>query len=155
MYKILFVCHGNICRSAMCEFVMKNMIKKRGLDDKIQVSSAATSREEIGNDMYPPAKRKLDKEHIPYTTRQARQVTQSDYAQYDCILCMEQFNIKNLKKIIPNDSENKIRLLLDYSDFPRDISDPWFTGDFDKAYDDITEGCAGLLDYLRKEKGIW
>lgn len=154
MYKILFVCHGNICRSAMSEFIMKDIINKRGLADKIQVSSAATSREEIGNDMYPPAKRKLDKEHIPYTRRQARQITQADYAQYDCILCMEEFNIRNLKRIIPSDPDNKIHLLLDYSDSPRDISDPWFTGDFDKAYDDITEGCENLLKYLHTE-GIW
>lgn len=154
MYKILFVCHGNICRSAMSEFIMKDTINKRGIADIIQVSSAATSREEIGNDMYPPAKRKLDKEHIPYTRRQARQVTQSDYSQYDCILCMEEFNIKNLKRIIPSDPNNKIHLLLDYSDSPRDISDPWFTGDFDKAYDDITEGCECLLKYLHAE-GIW
>lgn len=154
MYKILFVCHGNICRSAMSEFIMKDIINKRGLADKIQVSSAATSREEIGNDMYPPAKRKLDKEHIPYTRRQARQITQADYAQHDCILCMEEFNIRNLKRIIPSDPDNKIHLLLDYSDSLRDISDPWFTGDFDKAYDDITEGCKNLLKYLHTE-GIW
>ena len=148
MIKILFVCHGNICRSAMSEFIMKDMITKKGLADKIQVASSATSREEIGNDMYPPAKRKLDEEHISYTRHHARQITKSDYAEYDMILCMEQYNIRNLKKIITDDPDNKIHLLLDYSDTPRDISDPWYTGDFDKTYNDIKEGCEGLLKRL-------
>lgn len=154
MIKIMFVCHGNICRSAMSEFIMKDMIAKRGLEDKIQVASSATSREEIGNDMYPPAKRKLDKEHIPYTRHHARQITKSDYAEYDLILCMEQYNIRNLKRIILADPDNKIHLLLDYSDNPRDISDPWYSGDFDKTFDDIIEGCEGLLEYLCRENII-
>ena len=155
MFKILFICHGNICRSAMSEFIMRDMIKKRGLADEIQVSSAATSREEIGNDMYPPAKRKLDKEHIPYTRHHARQITRQDYDEYDLLVCMEQYNIRNLKRIIPDDPDNKIHLLLEYSDNTRDISDPWYTGDFDRAYDDITEGCEGLLEYLQKENRSW
>ncbi|MCR5540378.1 MAG: low molecular weight phosphotyrosine protein phosphatase [Ruminococcus sp.] len=154
MIKIMFVCHGNICRSAMSEFIMKDMIANRGLEDKIQVASSATSREEIGNDMYPPAKRKLDKEHIPYTRHHARQITKSDYAEYDLILCMEQYNIRNLKRIIPADPDNKIHLLLDYSDNPRDISDPWYSGDFDKTFDDIIEGCECLLEYLCRENII-
>lgn len=154
MFKILFVCHGNICRSAMSEFIMKDMIAKKRLADKIQVASSATSREEIGNDMYTPAKRKLDKEHIPYTRHHARQITKSDYAEYDLILCMEQYNIRNLKKIIPDDPDNKIRLLLDYSDTSRDISDPWYSGDFDRAYDDIKEGCQRLIEFLHKENKI-
>ena len=148
MFRILFICHGNICRSAMSEFIMRDMIKKRGLADEIQVSSAATSREEIGNDMYPPAKRKLDKEHIPYTRHHARQVTRQDYDEYDLLLCMEQYNIRNLKRIIPDNPDNKIHLLLEYSDDPGDISDPWYTGDFDRAYDDIARGCRALLEYL-------
>ena len=133
---------------------MRDMIKKRGLADRIQVASAATSTEEIGNDMYPPAKRKLDKEHIPYTRHYARQVTKTDYDEYDLLLCMEQYNIRNLKRIIPSDPDKKIHLLLDFSNKPRDISDPWYTGDFDRAYDDITEGCESLLDYLKKENRI-
>ena len=148
MIKILFICHGNICRSAMCEFIMRDMVEKLGLSDRIEVASAATSREEIGNDMYPPAKRKLDKEHIPYTRRQARQVTASDYDRYDLILCMEQYNIRNLKRIIPDDPEHKIHLFLDYTDNPRDISDPWYSDDFDTAYDDIVAGCKGLMNHL-------
>ncbi|MBR4376049.1 MAG: low molecular weight phosphotyrosine protein phosphatase [Spirochaetia bacterium] len=150
MTKILFICHGNICRSAMSEFIMRDMVEKRGLSDQIQVASGATSREEIGNDMYTPAKRKLDKEHIPYTRRQARQVTPSDYDEYDLLLCMEQYNIRNLKRIIPNDPKHKIHLLLDYTDNPRDISDPWYTDDFDTAYDDIVAGCTGLLTFLSR-----
>ena len=150
MTKILFICHGNICRSAMSEFIMRDMVEKRGLADNIQVASAATSREEIGNDMYPPAKRKLDKEHIPYTRRQARQVTKADYDEYDLLLCMEQYNIRNLRRIIPSDSEHKIHLLLDYTDNPGDISDPWYTDDFDTAYDDIVVGCTGLLTFLSR-----
>ena len=148
MTKILFICHGNICRSAMSEFIMRDMVEKHGLSDQIQVASAATSREEIGNDMYPPAKRKLDKEHIPYTHRQARQVTKADYDEYDLLLCMEQYNIRNLSRIIPSDPKHKIHLLLDYTDSPRDISDPWYTDDFDTAYDDIVAGCTGLLEHL-------
>ncbi len=127
---------------------MRDMVEKLGLSDRIEVASAATSREEIGNDMYPPAKRKLDKEHIPYTHRQARQVTTSDYDRYDLILCMEQYNIRNLKRIIPDDPEHKIHLLLDYTDNPRDISDPWYSDDFDTAYDDIVTGCKGLMNHL-------
>jgi protein-tyrosine phosphatase len=150
MFKILFICHGNICRSAMSEFIMRDMVAKRGLSDKIQVASAATSREELGNDMYPPAKRKLDKEHIPYTRRHARQVTMADYDEYDLLLCMEKYNIRNLKRIIPNDPKHKIHLLLDYTDNPRDISDPWYTDDFDTAYDDIVEGCQGVLEHLKR-----
>ena len=150
MTKILFICHGNICRSAMSEFIMRDMVEKHRLSDQIQVASAATSREEIGNDMYPPAKRKLDKEHIPYTHRQARQVTKADYDEYDLLLCMEQYNIRNLRRIIPTDPEHKIHLLLDYTDNPRDISDPWYTDDFDTAYDDIVAGCTGLLTFLSR-----
>ena len=151
MIKILLICHGNICRSVMSEFIMRDLVANRGLSDRIQVASAATSREEIGNDMYPPAKRKLDKEHIPYTRRHARQVTKSDYDEYDLLLCMEQYNILNLKRIIPYDPEHKIHLLLDYTDNPRDISDPWYTDDFDTAYDDIVEGCQAVLEHLKDE----
>jgi protein-tyrosine phosphatase len=134
----------------MSEFIMRDMVEKRGLSDRIEVASAATSREEIGNDMYPPARRKLDKEHIPYTSRQARQVTKADYDRYDLLLCMEQYNIRNLKRIIPDDPEHKIHLLLDYTGNTRDISDPWYSGDFDTAFEDIAEGCRGLLTFLSR-----
>ena len=148
MIKVLFICHGNICRSAMAEFMMKDLLVKRGLDDRIEAASAATSREELGNDMYPPAKRQLDKMHVPYTRRAARQIRPSDYDEYDYIICMEQFNIRNLRRIIPDDPMDKVHLLLDYSDNPRDISDPWYTDNFDRAYSDILEGLEGFLAYL-------
>lgn len=148
MIKILFVCHGNICRSPMSEFIMREMVRQRGLSDLIGVDSAATSREEIGNDMYPPAKRKLIEEGIPFERRHARQITRADYDRYDLIICMERYNLRNISRIIPDDPEGKIHLLLDYSDSPRDISDPWYTGDFDRAYADIVEGCEGLLEHI-------
>ena len=148
MIKVLFVCHGNICRSPMSEFIMREMVRQRGLSDLIGVDSAATSREEIGNDMYPPAKRKLIEEGIPVERRHARQITRADYDRYDLIICMERYNLRNISRIIPDDPEGKIHLLLDYSDSPRDISDPWYTGDFDRAYADIVEGCEGLLEHI-------
>ena len=148
MIKVLMVCHGNICRSVMSEFIMKDMLVKRGLESQIEVDSAATSREEIGNDMYPPAKRQLDKMHVPYTRHSARQIRPSDYDYYDYIICMEQYNIRNLRRIIPDDPEDKVHLLLDYSSNPRDISDPWYTDNFDKAYSDIKEGLEGFISYL-------
>ena len=148
MIKVLFICHGNICRSPMSEFIMREMVRQRGLSDLIGVDSAATSWEEIGNDMYPPAKRKLIEEGIPFERRHARQITRADYDRYDLIICMERYNLRNISRIIPNDPEGKIHLLLDYSDSPRDISDPWYTGDFDKAYADIVEGCEGLLEHI-------
>ena len=152
MIKVLFVCHGNICRSVMSEFIMKDMLVKRGLNSRIEVDSAATSREEIGNDMYPPAKRQLDKMHVPYTRHSARQIRPSDYGYYDYIICMEQYNIRNLRRIIPDDPEDKVHLLLDYSSNPRDISDPWYTDNFQKAYDDIKEGLDGFIGYLVHER---
>ena len=154
MIKVLFVCHGNICRSVMCEFILKKMVADRGLSDKIYVESAATSREEIGNDMYPPAKRKLDKEGVPYTRHAARQVRPSDYEQFDLILCMEQYNLRNIARILPSDPEDKIHLLLDYTDSPRDIADPWYTGNFDRTYDDLVEGCEALLQHICEEQ-MW
>ncbi len=132
----------------MSEFIMREMVRQRGLSDYIGVDSAATSREEIGNDMYPPAKRKLIEEGIPFERRHARQITRADYDRYDLIICMERYNLRNISRIIPDDPEGKIHLLLDYSDSPRDISDPWYTGDFDRAYADIVEGCEGLLEHI-------
>lgn len=146
MIKILFVCHGNICRSPMAEFVMKDLVRKKGLCDEIYVESAATSREEIGNDIHHGTKRKLTQMGVPFERRGARQITKSDYEKFDYIILMDSYNVRNLKWIIPSDSENKIFKLLDFSERKgEDIADPWYTGDFDETYEDVLEGCQGLL----------
>ena len=152
MIKILFICHGNICRSPMAEFMLKDMVDKQGLADQFQIASAATSREEIGNPVYPPAKKKLAQVGISSEGKRAVQVTEGDYDQYDYILLMDQNNQRNLKRIIQQDLAHKIHRLLDFSGNPRNIEDPWYTGDFEKTYQDILEGCQGFLDYLT-EKG--
>ena len=151
MLKVLTVCHGNICRSPMCEFILKDMIAKEGLSDRIYVESAATSREEIGNDMYPPAKRKLTQEGIPFERRHARQITPSDYDDFDYIILMEKYNIRNALRIFGDDPENKLHLLLEYAGSDRDIADPWYTGNFDRTYDDLVEGLDAFMKYLRSE----
>lgn len=148
MIKVLFICHGNICRSPMAEFVLKDMVKKRGLDKEFVIASAATSTEEIGNDIHRGTKGKLMAEGIPFTRREARQITKSDYNQYDYILGMDERNIINMMRIFGQDTENKISRLLDFSDRPRDIADPWYTGNFDATYDDVVEGCKALLDTI-------
>lgn len=151
MIKIMFVCHGNICRSPMAEFVFRHMVEENNLSDKFYIASSATSREEIGNPVYPGAKRKLSELGISCKGKTAIQLTKKDYETYDYILCMESYNIKNALRIIGDDKEGKVRRLLDFSARPRDISDPWYTGDFDEAYNDIKEGCTAFLDYILKE----
>lgn len=146
--KILFVCLGNICRSPMAEFIFKNMVNNKGLSNKFIINSAATSYEEIGNDIYYAAKEKLTQKNIPFTKREATRITPEDYQYYDLIIGMEETNIINIKRIVGEDSEHKISKLLDYSDNPRDISDPWYTGNFELAFNDIVEGCNGLLKYI-------
>ncbi len=145
MIKILFICHGNICRSPMAEFIMKDMVKKAGLGGEFHIESAATSTEEIGNDIYPPAKRKLTEKGIPFSRRGARQMTRQDYAEYDYLVGMDSANIRNMRRIAGGDDEGKISLLLDHSGSGRDVADPWYTGDFEATYRDVTEGCAALL----------
>ena len=150
MINIMFVCHGNICRSPMAEFVLKDMVAKRKISHNFHIESSATSREEIGNDIHYGTKNKLKKVGIPFTPRRATQITKSDYDKYDFILCMDNNNIRNLSRIIPNDKDNKIKLLLDFSDNPRNIADPWYTGNFEDTYNDIIEGCEALLNYIEK-----
>ena len=156
MIRVLFVCLGNICRSPMAEFVMKDMVSKRGIADKFYIASAATSTEEIwngiGNPVYPPARKELAKHGISCEGKRAVQITKADYGKYDYILGMEQRNIRNILRIVGKDSEGKVKLLLDYSDDPRDIADPWYTGDFETTYSDVVEGCEGFLRYLEKNK---
>lgn len=149
MKKILFVCLGNICRSPMAEFIFKDMIKKKGLETEFIIASAGTSNEECGHPVYPPAARKLAEVGISAYGKTARQFVESDYNKYDYILVMEKSNIINIKKIIGEDVDKKIYRLLDFSSNPRDISDPWYTGDFDTTYDDIVEGLTAFLDFLK------
>ena len=135
MIKILFICHGNICRSPMAEFIFKDMVSKQGLSDRFYIASAATSTEEIwngiGNPVYPPAREELAKHGIDCKGKRAVQLTKADYDKYDYILGMDHWNLKNMLRILKSDPEDKVKLLLDYSDDPRDIADPWYTGGFD------------------------
>ena len=141
---------GNICRSPMAEFIFRDMAEKRGLGDKFFVASAATSSEELGNPVYPPAKRKLYSLGIDCSQKQARQMTKADYREYDLLLGMEQWNINNMRRICGGDPDGKIHLILEHSPDPRGIADPWYTGDFDTACRDIQEGCEQWLDLLSR-----
>lgn len=158
MIRVLFVCLGNICRSPMAEFIMKSIISERGLSDRFYIASAATSTEEIwngvGNPVYPPAKRELAKHGISCEGKRAVQITKADYGKYDYILGMEERNIRNILRIVGKDPEHKVKLLLDYSDHPRDNADPWYTGNFESTYRDVVEGCEGFLLYLEREGRI-
>ena len=148
MTKILFVCHGNICRSPMAEFIFKDLAEKNGLADRFYIASAATSREELGNPVYPPARAMLASKGISCSGKTAVQMTARDYELYDHIIGMEEVNVRNILRSIPGDHEGKVCRLLDFSDHPRDIADPWYTGDFQTTYDDILEGCLALLKYI-------
>lgn len=148
MKKILFVCHGNICRSPMAEFVMKDLVQKAGLTDHFYIESAATSTEEIGNEVYPPAKRKLAEHGISCKGKTARQMTRSDYQRFDLLIGMDDWNIRNMTRIAGGNPEGKIHKLLDYTARKGDVADPWYTGDFDATWRDVTEGCGELLKSL-------
>ena len=146
MLRILFVCHGNICRSPMAEFVLKDLVKKRGPEARYEITSAATSREELGNPVYPPARRKLAEHGIGCAGHQARQMTKQDYAYYDLIVCMDRANLRNASRIAGGDPQNKLRLLLEFTGRTgEEVADPWYTGDFEAAWQDVIEGCQGLL----------
>jgi len=150
MIKILFVCHGNICRSPMAEFMLKKMIVDNGYEKNFYIESAAVSNEEKGNPVYPPAKKKLQENGIDSSGKRAVKLTKQDYNKFDYILAMEKYNLIGLDKIIGTDGDKKIHLLLDFSDNPRDIADPWYTGDFDRTYNDILEGLTGFFKYIRQ-----
>lgn len=148
MIRILFVCHGNICRSAMCEFVMKKLVEDAGREADFQIESAATSTEEIGNPVYPPAKRKLAEHGISCSGKTARQITRQDYQNFDYLIGMDQENLRNMRRFYRDDPEGKISLLMDYTDRPGSVADPWYTRDFDATWTDALEGCTGLLQHL-------
>ena len=155
MFKVMFICHGNICRSPMAEFILKKMVCERGIEKDFYIASSATSREEIrdgrGNPVYPPAKRELAAHGISCEGKRAVQLTREDYEKYDYFLCMDGNNLRNAKRIVGQDRENKLRLLLSYAD-GGDIADPWYCGNFDRTYEDIVRGCEGFLRYLGYEK---
>jgi len=152
MHKILFVCHGNICRSPMAEFVMKDLVKKAGLEKDFLIESAATSTEEIGNDIHYGTRTKLLREGVPFSRRAARQITAADYDRYDYLVAMDEENLYYMNRRWGNDPDNKISLLLEFAGKTREIADPWYTGNFDQTYLDIVEGCEALLGKVKSEK---
>ena len=148
MTKILFVCHGNICRSPMAEFVMKDLVAKAGRSSEFFIASAATSTDELGSPVYPPARRKLAEHGIGCAGKTARQMRRQDYGDYDLLIGMDDANLRNMRRICGGDPDGKICLLLDYTDHPRSVADPWYTGDFNATWRDVLEGCRGLLESL-------
>ncbi len=147
-WRILFVCHGNICRSPMAEFVMKDLVKQEGLQDSIYVESAATSAEELGNEVYPPARRKLAEHGISCIGKRARQLRAEDYGRFDYLIGMDDWNIHNMNVICGGDPEGKILKLLDLTDCPGDVEDPWYTGDFEATWQDVLKGCRALIERI-------
>ena len=148
MTKILFVCHGNICRSPMAEFVMKDLVKKAGLESQFHISSAATSREEIGNPVYLPARRKLAEHGISCDGHAARQLTNADYERYNLLIGMDRANLRDMYRICGGDFAGKMSLLMDHTARPGNVADPWYTEDFEATWRDVLEGCQGLLNEL-------
>lgn len=146
--RIMFVCHGNICRSPMAEFIMKDLLKKENIDG-VSVCSSATSAEETGNPVYPPAKAELARHGIGCAGKYAVQIKKSDYDRYDLFLVMDSNNLRNIMRIFGDDPRGKVHKLLEYADRSGDVADPWYSGRFDVAYADICEGCRGLLDYIK------
>lgn len=159
MIKVLFICHGNICRSPMAEFILKDMVNNQALADQFHIESAATSTEEIwngiGNPVYPPAREELAKHGISCSGKRAVQLKKNDYGKYDYLLGMDSWNMRNMMRILRSDPEGKVKRFLDYSDNPRDIADPWYTGNFQVTYEDIVEGCEMFLKYLRENGEIF
>ena len=151
-YRILFVCHGNICRSPMAEFVMKDLVAKEGLADEFYIESAATSTEEIGNEVYPPAKRKLAEHGISCKGKTARQMTRWDYESFDLLIGMDEWNIRNMRRICGGDPEGKICMLMDFTDRRGDVDDPWYTGNFEATWQDVLLGCKGVLEWVKNNR---
>lgn len=150
MIKILFICHGNICRSTMAQFVFQHMVDERHLTDRFIIDSCATSTEEIGNPPHPGTVRKMHEEGIPMVPHRARQITWSDYVDADYIIGMDEWNMKNLGRMLKGDPDGKVYKLLEFAGTQRDIADPWYTGNFDATYEDVVEGCRAFMKYLHE-----
>ena len=148
MTKVLFVCHGNICRSPMAEFIFKKMVKSSGLQDQFEIASAAVSNEELGNPVYPPARKILADHGIDCKGKYARKMTVEDYTHFDYLICMDNSNLRNMQRICGGDPENKMYKLLSFTDFPGDVADPWYSGDFQTTWDDIQRGLEAFLDQV-------
>ncbi len=153
MIKILFICHGNICRSPMCEFIMKYLVEERGLSSEFYIASAATSTEEIGSRVHHGTAAILDRLGIDYSEKRARQMTKKDYQDYDMLIGMDDWNMRNMNRIAGGDPEGKLHLLMDFTDRPGEVADPWYTRNFEVTYRDVMDGCEGLLAYL-EENGM-
>ena len=152
MIKILSICHGTICRSPMAEFIRKDWVKKTGREQAFQIEPAPTSAEEIGNPVSPPARRKLAEHGIDCSGKTARQLRNSDYEKYDLLIGMEHANLQNMYRICGGDFSNKMHLLMDFTDHPGEVADPWYTGDFDTTWRDVTDGCHALLHHIQKNR---
>ena len=159
MVKILFICHGNICRSPMAEFVMKKMVSDAGLSDRFAIASAATTTEEIwggvGNPVYPPARKKLAEHGISCGDKRARLMTRADYGQWDLLIGMDEENFRDMRRIAGGDPEGKIHLLMEYTSRGGEVADPWYTRNFEATWRDVEEGCRGLLTYLTEKCKIY
>lgn len=151
MHRILFICHGNICRSPMAEFVMKDLVAKRGVADGFRIESAACRRDELGNPVHPGTRRRLAREGISCEGKVARLLRRDDYDAFDLIVAMDEENMRDMGRILGGDPEGKVRKLLSFAGQGRDVADPWYTGDFDATYDDVLAGCEGLLEALEPE----
>lgn len=152
MIKVLFICLGNICRSPMCQYILQNMVNQSHESADFEISSAATSTEEIGNPVYPPAKRKLAEHGISCEGHHARQMTRADYEYYDYLIVMDNWNLRNLKRFVPEDPLGKVHMLLDFTEQPGEVADPWYTGDFETTYRQAVAGCRGLLAHIEQSK---
>ena len=154
MIRVLFICHGNICRSTMAQYVMQYLVNKEGLSDQLYIDSAATSTEEIGNGPHYGTVRKMKEVGIPVLPHKAYQVTWKDYDKFDYIIGMDTWNIRNLNRMLKGDPQGKVYKLLSFASSGRDIADPWYTGNFDDTYEDVMEGCEAFLEYLKKNGQI-
>lgn len=152
MTKIMFICLGNICRSPMAEFVMKELVRQKGESGRFEIASCATSREEIGNDIHWGTRSKLREMHIPFTKRAAVQLTRADYDEWDYLIAMDTSNIRSIHRITGGDPKGKVHLLLEYAGESRSIADPWYTGDFDETYRDVKRGCEALYAFLKEKE---